>query len=215
MKQLIAVFILVTLSGIAGAQTAAFPAQAGTMNAAREKISAERARLTAGFLAEDAACYSRFFVNNCLDDVNSRRRETLSELRRHEISLNDEERRRRGAEQVRKTEGKLSLEKQHEAADGRAKALEDHQSRLDSDQKKRDERASASSGDKARGEANADRLKGQQEKARARTDRQTAGAEEVNKFNERQRQAQDRRAQREADLLKQVKPPAKSLPLPE
>lgn len=219
MKQFAMVLFFATLSMLAGAQTGVQmvppAAQQGTLDAERARISAERARLEAGFLAEDAACYKKFAVNSCLGDVNSRRREAMADLRRQEISLNDEERRIRGAEQIRKTEEKSSPERQQEAADRRAKAMEDYQSRLDREQKKRDERATAQSSEKANSEASAERLKGNQGKTQARTDKQAAAAEEAKKFNVRQKEAQERRAQYESDRLKRVKPPAKSLPLPE
>lgn len=219
MKPFAIAFLFATLSGLAGAQTGAQmtapAAPPRTIDAERARISAERARLEAGFLAEDAACYKRFAVNSCLEEVNTRRREAMADLRRQEISLNDEERKIRGAEQLRKTEEKSSPEKQQEAADRRAKALEDHQSRLDREKKKRDERATAQSNEKANSEASAGRLKGNQDKAQARTDKQAAAAKEAKKFNDRQKEAQERRAQHEADQLKRVKPPAKSLPLPE
>ena len=218
MKQLAIAFLLTTLAMLAGAQTAAPApptAQPGAMDAERARISADRARLEAGFLAEDAACYKRFAVSSCLGEVNARRREAMADLRRQEILLNDEARKTRGAEQIRKTEEKSSPEKQQEAIDRRAKALDDYQSRLDREKKKQEERATAQSNEKAKSEASADRLKGNQDKARARSDKQAAAAEEAKKFNERQKEAQARRAQHESERLQQTKPPAKSLPLPE
>ncbi|MGH8831870.1 MAG: hypothetical protein ACREXV_12370 [Polaromonas sp.] len=166
-------------------------------------------------MAEDAACYKRFAVNNCLNEVNTRRREAMADLRRQEISLNDEERRIRGAEQIRKIEEKSSPEKQQEAADRRAKAQQDHQSRLDREKQKQQERATTQSNEKANREASVEKLKGHQQQARARVDKQAAAAEEAKKFNQRQKEAQERRAQHESERLKRVKPPAKSLPLPE
>ena len=215
MKQFFIAFSLATLSVFAGAQTAPSVTQSDTMAMARAKISAERVRLEADFLAQDAACYKNFFVNSCLAGINSRRREAMADLRRQEISLNDEERRIRGAEQIRKTEEKSSLENQQQAADRRATALDDYQSRLDKEQKKRDEPATARNKEKANIDASTEKLKGQQEKIRVQTAKQAAAAEEAKKFSERQSQAQERRVQHEADQVKQPKPPAKSLPLPE
>jgi hypothetical protein len=215
MKQLAIAFFLTTLGMLAGAQTAAPAAQPGTMDVERARISADRARLEAGFLAEDAACYKRFAVNSCLGEVNARRREAMADLRRQEISLNDEERRIKGAEQIRKTEEKSSPEKLQEAADRRAQALKDHQSRLDREKKAQEDRATAKSSEKANSEASADKLKSKQAKTQARQGMQNAAAEEAKKFNDRQKEAQERRAQHDRERLKQTKPPAKSLPLPE
>ena len=219
MKKFAIAFFLITLSVLAGAQTAApLPAPAlepGNTETERARISAERVSLEAVFLTEDVACYKKFAVNNCLGKVNSRRREALADLRRQEISLNDEERRLKGAEQLRRTEEKSSPERQQEAASSRAKALEDAQSRLERDKNKQQERAAAPSKAKANSDASAAKLRSSQQKAQARSDKQAAAAEEAKKFNDRQKESQARKAQHESERLKQVKPPAKSLPLPE
>lgn len=215
MKQFTVAFYFAAVAVLAGAQTPAPAAKSGLIDAERTRISAERSRLEAGFLAEDAACYKKFAVNSCLGDVNVRRRQAIADLRRQEILLNDEERRRRGAEQIRKTEGKSSPEKQKEAAERRAKSLQDYQSRLDGEKSKRDERAVIESGEKASSDARAERLKENREKVQARIDKQAAAAEQAKKFNERQLRAEERRAKHEADRLKRTKPTAKSLPLPE
>ena len=219
MKKFAIAFFLISLSVLAGAQTAApLPAPAlepGNTETERARISAERVSLEAVFLTEDVACYKKFAVNNCLGKVNSRRREALADLRRQEISLNDEERRLKGAEQLRRTEEKSSPERQQEAASSRAKALEDAQSRLERDKNKQQERAAAPSKAKANSDASAAKLRSSQQKAQARSDKQAAAAEEAKKFNDRQKESQARKAQHESERLKQVKPPAKSLPLPE
>ncbi len=219
MKKLVIAFSLASLSALAFAQAPeAAPAPAarvGSIDAERERISAERVKLEAGFLTEDAACYKKFAVNSCLRDVNVRRREAMAGLRRQEILLNDEERRVKGAEQIRKTEEKSSAEKQQEAADRRSKAVEDYQSRLEREKEKQQSRADTRAGEKASSEAHADKLGNKQEKARARADREATAAEGAQKFNERQKEARERRAQHESEQLKRTKPPAKSLPLPE
>ena len=215
MKQIAAAFLLAGTGMLAGAQTADLITRPGAIDAERSRIETERARLEAGFLTEDVACYKRFAVNSCLEKVNAKRREAMADLRRQEISLNDEDRKIRGAEQLRKTEEKSSPEKQQEAADNRAKALEDYQARLDRDKKKQEEKGTAASSAKSNSEASADRLKGNQQKAQTRTDKQATAAEEARKYNERQKEAQERRAQHEKDALNRLKPPAKGLPPPQ
>lgn len=215
MKHFAAAFFLATLAGLASAQTETAAAQDRTMDAERAKISAERARRDADFLAEDAACYRKFAVNSCLSDVSARRRRAMEDLRRQEISLNDEERKIRGVEQIRRTEEKSSIETQQEAAQRRATAVEDSRSRLDREWKKRAGREAAPDSEKAHREANAERGKGLQEKAAARAGQQAVAAQEARKLNERQRQARERQAQHEAERLKQGKPAAKTLPVTE
>lgn len=220
MKKFAAACFLATLGVLAGAQSAAqqpaVPAEAPrSIDAERARISAERARLEEGFLAEDAECYKKFAVNSCLGKVNERRREVMGDLRRQEILLNDEERRNRGAEQIRKTEEKASPENQQEAADRRAKAAADYQSRLEREKQKNEDRAAAKAAEQGNSDASAARLKGSQDKSQARVGKQATAAEEAKKYNDRVKEAQERKAQHESDRLKQTKPPAKSLPLPQ
>lgn len=58
-----------------------------------------RARETAVLDAQEAACYQRFAVSGCLQEVQSRRRAMLASLRRQEATLHEKELAERGAEQ--------------------------------------------------------------------------------------------------------------------
>jgi flagellar biosynthesis GTPase FlhF len=214
MKKNVVSLFLATLSTLLGAQTVAAEV-APDIDVERARISAARATLEAGFLAEDAACYKKFAVNHCLDRVNTRRRAAIADLRRQEILLNYEVRRLRGAAQLRKLEEKLSVEKQQDAADSRTKAAENEASRLIREQEKRKDQAAAGAREKTATEASAARLKENQRKAQARAGNRAEAATAAEKLSARQKKAQERRDQHERDRLKDVKPPAKSLPLPE
>lgn len=214
MKKWFAALFLATLSTLLGAQPAAAEARPD-INVERARISAARATLEAGFLAEDAACYKKFAVNHCLDRVNTRRREAIADLRRQEILLNEEERRLRGAAQLRKLEEKLAVEKQQDTQASPTKMQEDEASRLIRAKKKSDKQAEASAREKTAIEASAARLKENQRKGQARADSQAEAALAAEQLRARQKKAQERREQHERDRLKEIKPPAKSLPLPE
>lgn len=220
MNKIIVLLLWAAWGFAAQAQTAvtvapsATPTQA-TPDAERLRISAERARLELKFAAESAVCYKKFLVNNCLDKIKIVHHEALADLRRQETSLDAEDRKARGAEQIRKTEEKMSPEKQQEAADKRASSLKDHESRLERERQKNADRATTQSNEKSNSGAAANRVKSNQEKAGERRTKQAAAAEETRKFNEKQEKAKERRAQHERDKLNQTKPPAKSLPTPE
>ena len=213
MKKWVAALFFATLSTLLGAQTTAGEGQTD-INVERARISAAQATMEAGFLAEDAACYKKFAVNRCLDRVNTRRREAIADLRRQEILLNEEERRLRGAAQLRKLEEK-AVEKQQGAAANPTKTQEDEASRLIREKKKSDDQAAARAREKTAIEASAARLKANQRKAQARADGQAEAALAAEQLRARQKKAQERREQHERDRLKEIKPPAKSLPLPE
>lgn len=216
MKSLILASLLVVLAGFSGAQTFGPDSQPSAgLEARRAAIMAERTRLEAGFVQEEALCYGRFAVNSCLDKVGSKRRQAMGELRRQEILLNDEERKDRGEAQIRKMQEKSSPEKRQEAAQRRARAAEDYQLRLEHGRKRQQDTPATSSSQAAARDAHARKLMAHQKKSQARANKQLAAAEEARKFNDRQTEAQARKAQHQADQLKQANPAAKPLPVPE
>ena len=215
MKSLVIAYFLAALTANVSAQALTPEGQQNTINAQRTAISVERARLETGFLAEDATCYKKFAVNNCLGNVNMRRRESMAELRRQEILLNDEERKIKGAEQLRRTEEKASPEKQQEAIDRSASASEDYQLRLEREKNKKKERATTQSNEKTARDANAEKLLRNQKKAVERDRKQAAAVEQVRNYADRKNEAQKRRTNHEAEKMKQAKPPTKSLPIPD
>ena len=178
----------------------------------RLRISKERAALDAAFSLEDTACYKRFMVNNCLDEVRSRRSDATADLRRQEILINDQERKARGAEQIQKTEDKASPEKLQQAADKSAEAVRDYEDRIERDQQKAADRLKLESNEKANLDAAAARAQSAQDKASGRTARQAAAAGEVKKYNERLQRAKDRQARITNEKASQTKPPANALP---
>ena len=203
MKKWIALGIL-----IAGSATLA---QTGS-DADRLRISAERSKLEATFTREDTACYKRFLVNNCLDEVKIRRRDALADLRRQEIVLNDEARKAKGAEQLQKIEDKSSPEKLQLEADKKAQAVKDFADTMARDKQKNADRITLQAGEKANAEAAASRVKNNQDKQARAASKQAAATEELRKYNERQAQAKERQARYARDKASQAKTPAQPLP---
>lgn len=183
---------------------AAVDAPPETVARERSRIEAERRREDARFAGEEAACYQRFAVNDCLREVRVRRRAAFEDLRRQEIELNDAQRRSRAAEQLRRIEDKMSPRAQQEDADRRGAAQQERQDRNDRAAAKRAERAQADAERSGRPPRQATTGSGPSEAAQAENRRQ---------FEEKQRQAQERRAQRDkAQAEKAGQPPAQPLP---
>ena len=207
---------LIGLGGLAGAQTISQDEQSASVRESqRRAINAERSKLEADFLKQEATCYKKFAVNSCLGKLNNSRRKAIAELRRQEVQLNDEERNAKGSAQLRRIEEKSSVEKQQEAADRRAKAAEDYQTRLEQEKTKQQQRSTAQSHEEEMRKERAEKIQAHQNKEQARLQRRTKDAEEAEKFSDRQKQASERRVQHEAEQLKRGTPSAKSLPLPE
>ena len=220
MKKIIIFWLFAAWGAALQAQTAGTPTQSGMAvtsisDAERARIAIERTRLNSKFATEDAVCYRKFLVNECLDEVKIKRREALADLQRQENSLDAQDRKVKGAEQIRKIEDRASPEKQQQEADRRAAALRDFESRKEHEKQKDADRVTTQSNAKANSDAAANRIKGNKDKADGRVSRQAANADEVKKFNERQDKAKERQARHERDQRDQTKTPAKSLPLPE
>ena len=155
----------------------------------KTQIAAERTRLEAGFKAEEAACYRRFLVNACLEEIRPRRAETMAELRRQEIVLNDAERKARATDQLQKTEDKQSAERLQQRADQEQKARDDAAKRLDRNeqraqaQEKKDDQAdanvSAAQTRQKNSEAKAGEVLTRQEQAAVRTEQAKIRAEKA------------------------------------
>ncbi len=94
----------------------------------RARIKAERDRIGALKAREQRDCQDRFAVNDCMNAVERRWRAPLADLRRQELAIQDVERRRRSAEQVRDAEARAA-QAQAEAAQRRERAVQDRESR--------------------------------------------------------------------------------------
>ena len=85
---------------------------------ARSRIQHERDQLELRRRVEEAACYKRFAVEDCLTDVRRSQRDAHSRLQREEIEINDAERRERTAERLRTIE-----ERQRSASEAASTAV--------------------------------------------------------------------------------------------
>ncbi len=79
-----------------------------------QRIDAERTRESANLDAQEAACYQRFAVNDCLKKVQSRRIALLADLRRQEARLHERERQILGTEALQRLEQKALERKQRQ-----------------------------------------------------------------------------------------------------
>ncbi|NYE59029.1 hypothetical protein FHW58_000181 [Duganella sp. 1224] len=83
MKAIITVMaMLVAPIGAASAQNVKSVAEA---DAALAKVAQDRAAINDEFAASERECYTRFFVNNCLDKAKEKRRVALADARAREV----------------------------------------------------------------------------------------------------------------------------------
>ena len=102
---------------------------------AYRRIEAVRASETAVLDAQEADCYQRFAVNNCLKNVQSRRRALLADLKRQETRLHEREHALQGSEALQRSAQKAVEAQQRkvdiQAGDGAAREQDKAQEQRD------------------------------------------------------------------------------------
>jgi len=97
MREITLALALMMGAGAAAAQDAAQPAPAPRVPATHSvedadaklaKVAQDRAQVHAEFADSERECYTRFFVNACLDKAKEKRRVALSQLRAVEVEAN-------------------------------------------------------------------------------------------------------------------------------
>lgn len=215
MKHLPLAFLAALLPALAAAQD-----PVDTSAAQRGRIAAERGRVEADYQARERACWGQFAVNDCLSDARAQRRAALADLRRQEISLNDAQRKQRGAERVRAIEQRST---------GSVPAAAASTPRIRNEQGERDAKAAQRAAGQAAREAEhsaratpgarADRRAGRVEDEMARREEERGRrAQQAARNAERraalQQEAKERQEALQRRLAARHKPPAKPLPVP-
>jgi colicin import membrane protein len=122
-------------------------AQIATQNAATTaelelaRIHSQQVEIEAAFAVDERACYQRFAVYDCVGDARVRRRESLADLRRQELAIKAAEARRRGAEQLSKSDERATTQAMREAEERLLEAQANQQARLKSIDERSAERA--------------------------------------------------------------------------
>jgi len=207
MKRLFYFFVLFLIVAPAFSQptdTGAGPPQPLDIEGERSRIQAERTREESLNVKEEAACYAKFAVTNCLGQVRVRRREALDKLRRQEVALNDAERKQKALEQIERIKENSSAQRLEEEAVRRLEAREAQQEREDRAAEK-----AAASGKAKSGQPAASSATKPIEQGRTADDT----AKEQQQYNDKLREAQEHRASREK--INKEKAGTSSKPLPE
>ena len=176
------------------------------VDAERARIEADRGREKVRIEKEEADCYQRFAVNDCLRDVHARRRVVMEELRRQEIILNDADRKRRAQEQTKEIDEKSTARTQSEESQKREAARQQSEERA----KRAEQKKSASSAPGKGKGAPPPQTGASAAQARAAQKR----AEDKKAFEEKQLAAEQRKAERDKALAEKAGRPAKPLPDP-
>lgn len=115
-----AVAVMVAMVALSMIALVPAPARAQSADdaAERSRIEAERGQAQQRLERERAECYQRFAVNDCLRRADAAHRQTLGDLRRQEIRLNDAKRRDASAAQQRRIDERAGREGERTADPG-------------------------------------------------------------------------------------------------
>lgn len=175
----------------------------------RARIGAERVRAQAVLDSELAACYQRFVVTSCVEDARRRHRLAVADLRRQETALNDQQRTRDAADQVRR------LDERQRMRSGEDERLASSES---ASQAERDRRSASKAADRQVGESRASaRARSQLPAPPSPGAAETRAARNATRATDeatREAQANERRRKRKAATQRRAKPPAMPLPVP-
>lgn len=177
-------------------------------------IEADRTRITALQSTEEAACYQRFAVSDCLLEVRARYRPQLAELNHRDIDVRAGDRERHEQErQARMEEQRLTSLQDQARAQQRAESNAPAKRQAEADQRNAD-RAAAAPGNAARAQANRTSAQQSQQKALAdQAQRAAAAPGEREQYEAKQKAAVERRAaQARRAAERKDKPPVRPLP---
>lgn len=186
--------------------------QAQSVEAERARIEGKRQQLRDALAIDETACQQRFAVNSCLNEINSKRRDEMADLRRQEISLNDDERRKRGAEQIRRVEEKLSVSNRQKSVDRRAQMFSEYEVRANRERKVRKVKEERTQAENRLPHSS---VAATMRKKQLSMDKPpNSDVVRDDQYVDRQNQVRERRFKHEATVSKRPPSTAKSLPVP-
>lgn len=177
-----------------------------SLEAQRTRIQSEREREEEQFEKTMADCYQRFAVNDCVRQAKAKRRAVLERLLREEAFIKDAQRRQKGVDQIKRLEEKAQArpapQESGQQDDQRAPSARQPET-LDNAHPAPAPSANQKPGKKPAAQAGAGGGSTAQSREEAKRN-----------FEEKQRQAQERKDQRDRALAEKAGKPSHPLPIP-
>jgi colicin import membrane protein len=199
-----------------------------TISAELGKIKQEKSSIEAKSKEQEAACYKKFAVSNCLQEVKTEKLAALNKVKRREIELNDQLRAIKAESgKIKKTTpsstdpAKQSSNEAGDGSRGRQKTANTPKAEkpIKSDdeillKKNADEQSRVNAAQKRVAESNK-KLAASQKKAQIRANKSSQADVNSAKYNKKLSEAEEHKSEAEkAKLAKSTKTKPKSAPLP-
>ncbi len=168
------------------------------------QVAKDRAAVEAEFAESEQVCYTKFFVNNCLDKAKDKRRERLAELRAIEIDANYFKRK----SAVEQRDRELTDRNQRDAAEDAKRAANPPAPRVTPEEKPRPQpiktlpaqrQAEHAAREQQRAARDAAEASERAKKVEDYNRKQAEAAERQKRVAEKKAEREAKRAQREAD----------------
>ncbi len=182
--------------------------------AERDRIAQERTKAGKDYEAAKEGCYQQFAVNPCLATARNSYNTQVADLKRQDNALSDVQRKRRGAEQVQRTEDKISNARPAQVAPQRGNALAAEPKRPERQAQPKAEKQSSAQAAKSRSEAAAAKQAAARNKAAAQQSKMADAATAKAQAVQRNQEADAHRAAVLSRQQNAKKKPAASLPIP-
>jgi colicin import membrane protein len=207
-------------------------AEAASEQIERERIQRERTQLNQSLEQQRQACYQKLAVTPCINEAKALHNEKMLDLKRQEVSLNDQRRRRSAAQRLADVDARNSPQTQLEKTERRGRAMEASAKKEQSRQERAAKRVPAPTSEPltlsteankesspAEASAAPARAKPRDpQRAKSTPEQQAAQAARAQKNRqqalEREKAALERQAKARKREAERKKPPAASLPLP-
>jgi colicin import membrane protein len=122
-----AIFIIALCAGCTGASAQntvnSMPSESAMVQGERERITTERKTALQAFEQRKQACYQKLSVTPCLNDARDQHGEQMRNLKRQEVTLNTEQRKRAASQRIGSLDDRNSPQAQLEQAQRRGRAL--------------------------------------------------------------------------------------------
>lgn len=206
---LLALLLTLLCSGVLAQSDVSAPA----LDTERNRIASERSAVESKYRAEEKTCYLRFSVTDCLKDARARRRTSLADLHRQDLSLGDAQRKLKAAEHLKKIEEKAA-ENQDQEAQKRARAINEQRIREEKAEKKAETASDSRVTAQSRVQARLGKEQSAADKATSRAAKAASMPSAVSNRAQKTREAAEHRERLEKKERERTKPAARPLPLP-
>ena len=180
----------------------------------RARLSTLRREAEATHAQEVKVCYQRFAVTDCKNAAQAKLQAVLTEVRRQENILKDNEHRQKGSQALQRLDERNDPTRLQEAERKRLDAVQAQQERQDSVQRRQSEHDDKQAQEAQQRQSRADKERNVQGRQVDHSQKQSAEVSKRDQYNQKQEEARQHRLALEKRNAERSKPAGETLPTP-